>query len=148
MTSFQEKTVNSKTQNIFWLLNQLPLKQAIFRQNRLSGWKDIALFPKAFSQNKQTLPLHSSGTGGPFRKPKPFLKYYTKTLLKMPKISQIWDTFFSKWSIKHGLHHRVIANISSKAKYISLYSSCISVLMPFKSILALETFLEFLKVFC
>jgi hypothetical protein len=29
-----------------------------------------------------------------------------------------------------------------------LYSSCISVLMPFKSILALETFLEFLKVFC
>ncbi len=94
MTSFQEKTVNSKTQNIFWLLNKLSLKQAMFRQNRLSGWKLIALFPKAFSQNKQTLPLHSSGTGGPFRKPKLFLKYYTKTLLKMPKISQIWDTFF------------------------------------------------------
>jgi hypothetical protein len=51
--------------------------------------KSLALFPKAFSKNKQTLPLHSSGTGGPFGKPKPFLKFYTKTLLKMPKISQI-----------------------------------------------------------
>jgi hypothetical protein len=94
MTSFQEKTVNSKTQNIFWLLNQLPSKWAIFQQNRMSKWKVIALFPKAFSQNKQTLPVHSSGTGGPFGNPTPFLKYYIKTLLKMSNISQICDTFF------------------------------------------------------
>jgi hypothetical protein len=40
----------------------------------LSGSKVIAISPKAFSQNQQTLPLHSSGTGGPFRQPKLFLK--------------------------------------------------------------------------
>jgi hypothetical protein len=42
------------------------------------------------------MPLYSSGTGRPFEKPKPFLEYYTKTLLKIPRKSQIKNTFFLK----------------------------------------------------